>query len=181
MCSRWIRNNSFCIMHFSCPCMTLLCPCAAALMEQLRSEALLETRCTGNGQLCMNTHYPWNQPPTSLAKTDACTCTFCVVHVPDECRVISLLCRGFGMLYEKALIGTRCRFLVGTEPGNVLLCNRKAKTPADRVGASYSGASSLIALPSRPQLFALRASSYICRSVQLVPRIATCRFFPRKN
>ncbi|KAK9917240.1 hypothetical protein WJX75_002207 [Coccomyxa subellipsoidea] len=31
------------------------------------------------------------------------------------------------------------KFLVGTEPGNVLLCNRKAKTPADRVGASYSG------------------------------------------
>ncbi|BDA50396.1 Dynein intermediate chain 2, axonemal [Coccomyxa sp. Obi] len=31
------------------------------------------------------------------------------------------------------------KFLVGTEPGSVLLCNRKAKTPADRVGASYSG------------------------------------------
>ena len=30
---------------------------------------------------------------------------------------------------------------MGTEPGSVLLCNRKAKTPADRVGASYSGTS----------------------------------------
>lgn len=87
----------------------------------------------------------------------------------------------FQNLYDKALFGTWCRFLVGTEPGNVLLCNRKAKTPADRVGASYSGASSLIVSPLRPQLCALRASSFICRSVQLVPRIATCRFFPRKN
>ncbi|CAL8464794.1 g4329 [Coccomyxa elongata] len=31
------------------------------------------------------------------------------------------------------------KFLVGTEPGSVLLCNREAETPADRIGASYSG------------------------------------------
>lgn len=32
-----------------------------------------------------------------------------------------------------------CRFMVGTEQGTALLCNRKAKTPADRVGAVYTG------------------------------------------
>jgi hypothetical protein len=31
------------------------------------------------------------------------------------------------------------RFMVGTEQGTVLLCNRKAKTPTDRVGTAYSG------------------------------------------
>ena len=31
------------------------------------------------------------------------------------------------------------KFLVGTEQGSVISCNRKAKTPADRVTGSYSG------------------------------------------
>lgn len=31
------------------------------------------------------------------------------------------------------------KFMVGTEQGTVLACNRKAKNPADRVGASYLG------------------------------------------
>lgn len=31
------------------------------------------------------------------------------------------------------------KFMVGTEQGIVLSCNRKAKTPADRIGASYGG------------------------------------------
>jgi hypothetical protein len=31
------------------------------------------------------------------------------------------------------------KFMVGTEQGSVLNCNRKAKNPADRVGASYTG------------------------------------------
>lgn len=31
------------------------------------------------------------------------------------------------------------KFLVGTEGGAVLSCNRKGKTPADRVGTSYPG------------------------------------------
>ncbi len=32
------------------------------------------------------------------------------------------------------------KFLVGTEQGIVLACNRKAKHPADRVGTAYPGA-----------------------------------------
>lgn len=32
------------------------------------------------------------------------------------------------------------KFLVGTEQGIVLACNRKAKNPADRVGTAYPGA-----------------------------------------
>lgn len=32
------------------------------------------------------------------------------------------------------------KFMVGTEAGAVLSCNRKGKTPADRVGTSYCGA-----------------------------------------
>ena len=39
--------------------------------------------------------------------------------------------------YEAAAGPTK--FMVGTEAGIVLSCNRKAKTPADRVGASYAG------------------------------------------
>eukprot|EP00793_Prasinoderma_coloniale_P004648 PRCOL_00000409-RA len=31
------------------------------------------------------------------------------------------------------------KFMVGTEQGTVMSCNRKAKTPADRVGVTYSG------------------------------------------
>jgi len=31
------------------------------------------------------------------------------------------------------------KFMIGTEQGTVLMCNRKAKTPADRIGASYPG------------------------------------------
>jgi len=31
------------------------------------------------------------------------------------------------------------KFMVGTEQGLVLSCNRKAKTPAERIGASYAG------------------------------------------
>ncbi len=31
------------------------------------------------------------------------------------------------------------KFMVGTENGVVLSCNRKAKNPTDRVGAAYSG------------------------------------------
>lgn len=31
------------------------------------------------------------------------------------------------------------KFMIGTEQGSVLSCNRKAKNPADRVGASYPG------------------------------------------
>ena len=37
-----------------------------------------------------------------------------------------------------------CRFMVGTEQGCALLCNRKAKTPADRIVAAYTGARSLL-------------------------------------
>ena len=33
------------------------------------------------------------------------------------------------------------KFMVGTENGVVLSCNRKAKNPADRVGTAYTGAS----------------------------------------
>ena len=32
------------------------------------------------------------------------------------------------------------KFMVGTEQGIVLACNRKAKNPADRVGTAYPGA-----------------------------------------
>lgn len=31
------------------------------------------------------------------------------------------------------------KFMVGTEQGSVLACNRKAKNPADRVGATFAG------------------------------------------
>ena len=31
------------------------------------------------------------------------------------------------------------KFMIGTEQGTVLMCNRKAKNPADRVGTSYHG------------------------------------------
>lgn len=31
------------------------------------------------------------------------------------------------------------KFMVGTEQGGVLMCNRKAKNPGDRVGANYTG------------------------------------------
>jgi dynein intermediate chain 2 len=31
------------------------------------------------------------------------------------------------------------KFMVGTEQGTIISCNRKAKTPADRVGTTYSG------------------------------------------
>ena len=31
------------------------------------------------------------------------------------------------------------KFLVATEQGTVVSCNRKAKTPADRIGMSYEG------------------------------------------
>jgi len=41
------------------------------------------------------------------------------------------------MEYEPAAGPTK--FMCGTEQGTVLLCNRKAKNPQDRVGASYSG------------------------------------------
>jgi len=41
------------------------------------------------------------------------------------------------MEYEAAAGPTK--FMVGTEQGLVLSCNRKAKNPQDRVGASYSG------------------------------------------
>lgn len=41
------------------------------------------------------------------------------------------------MEYEAAAGPTK--FMVGTEQGIVVSCNRKAKTPADRIGASYGG------------------------------------------
>mmetsp|Transcript_31317 Transcript_31317/g.43427 ORF Transcript_31317/g.43427 Transcript_31317/m.43427 type:complete len:570 (+) Transcript_31317:288-1997(+) len=41
------------------------------------------------------------------------------------------------MEYEAAAGPTK--FMVGTEQGSVISCNRKAKNPQDRVGASYSG------------------------------------------
>ena len=31
------------------------------------------------------------------------------------------------------------KFIVGTENGVVLSCNRKAKNPTDRIGAAYTG------------------------------------------
>ena len=31
------------------------------------------------------------------------------------------------------------KFMIGTEQGTVLMCNRKAKNPQDRVGAAYHG------------------------------------------
>jgi dynein intermediate chain 2 len=44
---------------------------------------------------------------------------------------------GVCMEYDSAAGPTK--FMVGTEQGTVLLCNRKAKNPADRVAASYLG------------------------------------------
>jgi dynein intermediate chain 2 len=41
------------------------------------------------------------------------------------------------MEYEPAAGPTK--LMVGTEQGTVLLCNRKAKNPADRVAAAYVG------------------------------------------
>ncbi|CAG9464343.1 unnamed protein product [Pedinophyceae sp. YPF-701] len=41
------------------------------------------------------------------------------------------------MEYDAAAGATK--FMVGTEQGVVVSCNRKAKTPADRIGASYAG------------------------------------------
>lgn len=38
--------------------------------------------------------------------------------------------------------------MVGTEQGSLLLCNRKAKTAADRVGAAYPGDKTLSANPT---------------------------------
>lgn len=32
------------------------------------------------------------------------------------------------------------KFMVGTESGTIISCNRKAKNPQDRVGAAYPGA-----------------------------------------
>ena len=32
-----------------------------------------------------------------------------------------------------------CRFMVGTEQGAILGCNRKAKSPAEKIVAVYSG------------------------------------------
>ena len=46
---------------------------------------------------------------------------------------------------QSTVLGATCleyqdaKFLVGTEQGLVLSCNRKAKTPAERIGASYGG------------------------------------------
>ena len=31
------------------------------------------------------------------------------------------------------------KFMIGTEQGNIMTCNRKAKNPQDRVGASFPG------------------------------------------
>lgn len=39
--------------------------------------------------------------------------------------------------YEAAAGATK--FMIGTEQGMVISCNRKAKTPADRIGASFGG------------------------------------------
>ena len=44
---------------------------------------------------------------------------------------------GVALEYDPAAGPTK--FMVGTEQGSVLNCNRKAKNPADRVGASYTG------------------------------------------
>ena len=38
------------------------------------------------------------------------------------------------------------KFMVGTESGTIISCNRKAKNPQDRVGAAYPGAAPLILL-----------------------------------
>lgn len=40
---------------------------------------------------------------------------------------------------DASLAAGPAKFMVGTESGAVLSCNRKAKNPADRVGASYLG------------------------------------------
>eukprot|EP00741_Cyanophora_paradoxa_P021766 tig00000241_g21009.t1 len=44
---------------------------------------------------------------------------------------------GVSLLYDVA--GGPTKFMVGTEQGLVLSCNRKSKTPQDRIGAIYTG------------------------------------------
>ena len=44
-----------------------------------------------------------------------------------------------GLVLEYDPAAGPTKFMVGTEQGLVLPCNRKAKNPADRVGASYGG------------------------------------------
>lgn len=53
------------------------------------------------------------------------------------------------------------KFMVGTEGGAVLSCNRKGKTPADRVGLSFPGAPSTCRCPSHMLvMIALTASHF---------------------
>ena len=49
------------------------------------------------------------------------------------------------------------RFMVGTEQGSLLLCNRKAKTAADRVGAAFPGDETLAQKPYSLPTTALHA------------------------
>jgi dynein intermediate chain 2, axonemal len=66
--------------------------------------------------------------------------------------------------YDAQIAGP-AKFLVGTEQGFVLSCNRKAKNPADRIGAHYSGhhgpiysvcVRDLVSLSSSPRFFFFR-------------------------
>jgi len=44
-----------------------------------------------------------------------------------------------GVSLEYGEVGGPAKFMVGTEQGVVIMCNRKAKNPQDRIGTSYSG------------------------------------------
>jgi len=44
-----------------------------------------------------------------------------------------------GVSLEYSEVGGPTRFMVGTEQGVVIMCNRKAKNPQDRIGTSYTG------------------------------------------
>ena len=44
-----------------------------------------------------------------------------------------------GVSLEYGEVGGPTKFMVGTEQGIVLMCNRKAKNPADRIGTAYVG------------------------------------------
>ena len=56
--------------------------------------------------------------------------------VPKGAEADSLL---GGVSLEYSEVGGPTKFMVGTEQGIVLMCNRKAKNPSDRIGTSYIG------------------------------------------
>lgn len=51
--------------------------------------------------------------------------------------VLNMHCVCYSLEYNPQAGPTK--FMIGTEQGNIMTCNRKAKNPQDRVGASFPG------------------------------------------